>query len=219
MKRHLLCGVVALALFALNTTAVHASLITYYVTLDTSALAANNPGQGPFTVDFQLNDGSSGDGINNNTAIVRSFNLYGGSLTPGTSGATGSVSGDLSSSLKLTDNGFLDDFSQQFTPGNMLSFTLDLTTNVSSSEQLTPDEFSFAVYSNNNTQTASVLTIDITGSNPVVTSIGGSLGNGVPVPGPTVNTVPEPASLSLLFGLGLGALAVSGWRRQARTAA
>lgn len=224
MIRHLTWTATALALLSLTSHLARADLV-YNVTLDTSVLASN-ASQGPFAVDFELNDGSTGDGVNNNTATISTFTLTGGSLTSGTSSSTGSVSGDLSSTLTITDNGFFNDFNQQFSPGSQLRFTLDLTTNVSTSEAGlgsnpgAPDQFSFTVYSNNFASTASLLTIDITGPNPVVTTSGGSLGNGVSVAGPTVTSVPEPSTFALSsWALGLmvtGVVlrrAVSGGRR------
>lgn len=216
MKTTLQTIVLALVSLSLCATTVHADFITYNVTLDTSVLAANNPGQGAFAVDFELNDGSNGDGVNNNTAIISNFTLTGGSLT-GSGSPTGSISGDLTSTLTITDNGFFNDFNQQFTPGSSLSFVLDLTTNVSLSEQTTPDEFSFAVYSNNLSSLASLAVIDITGPDPAVSSSGGSLGNGASVPEPNVQpavATPEPASLTL-FAVGLAALS-AGRARQRR---
>lgn len=204
MTKHSLATAMALVLIA---SVARADFITT-VTLDTSVLDAySNPSnpdyQGPFLVDFQLNDGSGANGDGNNTAIISNFNLNGGSLTSGTSSASGGASGDLnlSDALSLTDNGFFNDFNQQFTPGRSLTFTLDLTTNVSPTEQTTPDEFSFTVYSNLNAtiaSQASLLTINITGPNPEVTPSGGSLGNGVSVTAPETSSVPEPSSLVLL---------------------
>jgi hypothetical protein len=224
MKRLLLRCVVALALFALRTTAANADFITYNVTLDTSGLAANFPGQALFAVDFQLNDGSGAGGDGNNTATITNFSVDGGHLSelnPGGTPPGSDVSGILSSTLTITDAGSLggfNDYNQAFVPGSILSFNVELSTNVSSSEQTTPDEFSFAVYSNNFGSLASLLTIDITSPNPTVTTSGGLLGNGFQVPPPDVSAVPEPTSLSL-FGLGLGALAIGGCRRRRKPAA
>ncbi len=191
---------------------------TYDVTLNTSALF-NNPSQGLFTVDFGLTDGSTGDGVGNNTATISNFNLNGGSLTSGTGNPSGSVSGNLSNTLTITDGSFFNDFNQQFAPGTSLSFTLDLTSNVSPSETTTPDEFAFTVYSNGLTAQASLVTIDITGPNPSVSQSGGSLGNGAPVSAPEVTSVPEPGTLVLGL-LGLASLAVvRGYQRLRRTKA
>src|SRR6516225_9812221 len=153
MRNYVLASIFALAFCSISATTTCAGVIVN-VSLDTSVLAAS-PGQGPFAVDFQLNDGSTGDGVNNNTATITSFNLYGGSLTSGTgssSGGVGGILGDNTNPLTLGDNGFFNDFNQQFAPGAKLSFSVDLSTNVSTSEGNGtgfPDQFSFAVYSNN----------------------------------------------------------------------
>jgi len=223
MKNYFLASIFALAIWSISATTTCAAIIN--VSLDTSVLAGN-PGQGPFAVDFQFNDGSTGDGVNNNTATITSFNLNGGSLTSGTGSSSGGVSGvlgDNTNPLTLSDNGFFNDFNQQFAPSTKLSFTVDLTTNVSTSEGNGtgfPDEFSFAVYSNDFGSQASLLTIDITGPNPPITTSGGSLGDGASVPGPITSTaVPVPSTLTLsaiwLWSLGLGVI----WRRRMAAAA
>jgi hypothetical protein len=192
------------------------------VTVDTSKLTSN-PGQGPFAVDFFLLD-QSGDpsSNNNNTAKISNFDLHGGSLTSGTISTGGSPSGDLGSTLTLQDSPE-DSFLQQFTPGSStpssLSFTLDLTTNVTGSETFSPDFFLFRVLSNGETRNASNLDIDITGPNPRVDPSGFSLGNGVLVPAPVVtplvSSAPEPSTLTLF---GLGSLGLLGYGRRRRKA-
>jgi hypothetical protein len=215
MTKHLILIALSLALIAPSARADY----IVNVTLDTSVLASNNPGQGSFAVDFQLNDGSGAGGDGNNTATITNFNLNGGSLTSGTDSSSGGASGNLGGTLAITDNSFFNDFNQTFTPGSSLSFTVDLTTNFSSAEASNfPDQFSFTVYSNGGTNTASFLTIDITGANPVVTTSGGSLGNGASVLAPSVQpavATPEPSSL-LLYLTGLLGLAGGAWRRRRR---
>jgi hypothetical protein len=195
------------------------------VTLNTSALTTTaNSSQGPFAIDFQLNDGSVSGGNGNNTATISNLNLNGGSLgsvNPLGAPSGSDVSGTLTSTLSITDAGSLggfNDFNQAFTPGSSLSFTLDLTTSVSTSEGNgtgSPDQFSFAVYSNGGASLASLLTIDITGANPAVTTSGGSLGNGALVPAPNVAAVPEPSTFALLT-TGIGLLALGTIRRRGR---
>jgi hypothetical protein len=214
-----------LAALALTALAARADYIVT-VTVDTTALA-NNPSQGPFFVNYMLQDFSSGDGVNNNTAIINHFNLHGGSLTSGTSISNGSLSGDLSSSLTITDNSF-GRFLQQFTPGSSLSFTLDLTTNVSTSEAGQPgfpgpDQFQFEIFSPKGvgiTLNLSELQINITGPSPEVLATGGSLPTipPTPVPAPVVTAVPEPSSLTLL-GMGAAGLVGYGWWQRKRVAA
>jgi hypothetical protein len=220
MSKHPTWTAIVLALLSFAAPAARADMI-YTVTLDTSVLASNSS-QGTFAVDFVLSDGGNLDGLNNNTATISNFTLTGGSLTSSTASSTGSVNGDLSSTLTITDDGVYNDFNQQFTPGSLLSFTLDLTTNVSASEGNSslgaPDEFSFSVYSNNGTSAnPSFVTIDITGPNPLVTPSGGSLNNEVSVPAPDVQpalTTPEPAT-RLLTLLALTLLtAARGWQRR-----
>src|SRR5579871_5069955 len=75
---------------------------TFTVSIDTSALMGN-PG-GPFSLDFQLTDGS-GTNDGNNTATLSNFNFGVGAAT-GTANLSGGASGSLSSGITLTDNSF-----------------------------------------------------------------------------------------------------------------
>jgi hypothetical protein len=74
---------------------------------------------------YQFNDGSgSFDG--NNTVTVSGFNVAGVGAATSSNGG----SGDLSSSIVLTDSGFFNEVFQQFTPVGTLQFQVSLTTNV-----------------------------------------------------------------------------------------
>src|SRR5579864_8228359 len=90
---------------------------TLNITLDTTPLTLP-PGSStaPFSVFFQLTDGS-GTNDGNNTVTLTNFAFGGGSATPGTTLFGGAV-GDLGSSVVLTDNSFLNSFTQGFTPGS-----------------------------------------------------------------------------------------------------
>src|SRR3974377_1196092 len=76
-----------------------ASTIQYYVDINTASLVGNP--SGPFSLDFQLNDGS-GLGDANNTATINNFTFGTGSAT-GTANLAGGAAGNLSSTVALTD--------------------------------------------------------------------------------------------------------------------
>ncbi len=117
---------------------VHAdTLVT--VTVDTSQLIAHPAG--PFYVAFQLTDGS-GAGNGSTMAVLSNFQLGGGAAA-GTPTLKGGASGDISSSVTLSDSSFLNVFSQQFTPGTTMTFTLALTGSVEAGS--TPDHFAFSI--------------------------------------------------------------------------
>src|SRR5689334_16412724 len=117
----------AVAAWAMTASAARADFLTYRVTLDTTSLQSQ-PGQGPYYLDFQFNDGS-GNGDGNNTVVISHLALGGGSLVgPGV--PTGGASGSLSSAVTLSDSQFFNDFNQQFAPGGSLSFQVSLSQNV-----------------------------------------------------------------------------------------
>ncbi len=160
------------------------------VSLNTAPLMANPAG--PFSVDFQFNDGSGlGDG--NNTVIVDNFN-FGSGGPVGSASIFGSVSGDLASGITLTDSGFFNDFNQQFTPGAVLRFTVNLTTNLDSIN--VPDEFSFAILDSSGAGNA-MLIADINSSSP---SLLGYSSDALSLAAPAITAVPEPSSGWLAAG-------------------
>jgi hypothetical protein len=128
----------ALATLLLAPADARAGVI-YQVSLNTAALEGN--AAGPFSLDFQL------VGTGNNTATLSNFQFGGGAADTfgnglyDTSYSTGGFSGNANSSVTLTDTAnFYNEFTQQFTPGSILSFQISLTTNVAD-----PDQFSFGI--------------------------------------------------------------------------
>lgn len=182
-----------------------ASTIEYYVDINTASLVGNS--SGPFSLDFQLNDGS-GLGDANNTATINNF-AFGTGGASGTANLSGGTSGALSSSVTLTDTTPFNEFYQTFNAGTTLSFDVTLTLNSDSGP--TPDSFAFAILDNNlnNIPTTGVgdsyLLVNL-GPTPSVTT-GFSSSPGVTV---SVAAVPEPGSLAWVS---LGLMAFGLWKR------
>jgi len=130
-----------LALFAFASAS--ASSVTYNVFLDTTSLAGNSAA--PFSLEFGLADGS-GTGDGNNAVVLSNFHFGTGSAS-GSALLGGGASGDLSTSVVLTDTDAISNyFVQGFSPGNSLSFQLQLSTNLESGGL--PDTFFFAILDN-----------------------------------------------------------------------
>ena len=187
----------------------------YGISMNTSPLIGHSAG--PFSLEFQLNDGI-GIGDANNTAVLSNF-MFGGGSASGSPSLTGGASGNLSSTITLTDSSFFNQFIQGFTPGNTLSFQLSLTTNVDSGG--TPDQFSFAVLDHTGTEIPTLagsffdvfVQIDIDSANPLVHTFASDTarspaggGGSINIAAPQVTTaVPEPGTLVLLAsGLAAG---------------
>jgi hypothetical protein len=109
----------------------------YTVTLNTKPL--ENHAAGPFSLYFQLTDGSGG-GDGNTTITLSNFQFSGGS-SAGAATATGGGSGSLDDGITLTDTAFINDVRQPFSPGDTLTFTLHIDASVDQGD--TPDQFTF----------------------------------------------------------------------------
>lgn len=197
-------GICSLAVLTAN-----AAPITYNISLNTAPLAGHPAG--PFSLNFQLTDGS-GSNDANNTVTLSGFQFGPGGSAAGSAMRAGGVTGSLTSTVTLTDSAFLNSFTQQFAPGNRLSFMALVTTNVDAGPQ--PDEFSFAILDRTGVELPTIssffdvfATIDINSpTNATVRTFASDpsripAGGGSPITtGATqVQVVPEPASAILLF--------------------
>lgn len=189
----------------------------FNVTLNTGPLIGHSAG--PFSIAFEFADGS-GIGDGNNAVFLSNF-IFDAGGPSGSPLVFGSVGGDLSTSLVMTDAAPDSVFVQSFVPGNTLRFMLDITTNVDGGG--TPDEFIMSILDNTfspiPTTAASPLSpflqIDIDSSNPTVTTYSSDTGRSPAGGGPAIDLgtptvqsdAPEPGSLILigtaLLGLGL----------------
>lgn len=192
----------------------------YNVSLNTSSLA----GTGQYYVNFQLVQGAA---ITSNTATLSAFNFGAGSAVGAplpdpdtTSGAAGS----LTDQVTITTSDFFNQFTQEFNPGNTLSFVLGLT---QESAGETPDQFSFGLLYDDGTGSLvnipttdpgnAFFTVDI---NPrlVVNTFGTDPGQTrFSLSAPTLTAVPEPTT-TLLLSSGLGVMALKLRRRRANAA-
>ena len=180
----------------------------YDVTLNTTPLVGHPAG--PFYVELAVTDGS-GVGDGNNTVSLSSFFLGGGSAL-GSPFTFGGVSGSLENGVTITDTSFLNVFSEQFTPGLQLSFSVDMTSN----DDLggIPDGLTLYILDSSGVPLPTLapfgdyfLGADISSSGPNFSLYGSdpsrapSDGNPVTIAAPTItpmSTVPEPSSISLV---------------------
>ncbi len=188
------------------------SATTLQFSLDTASLIGTTAS---LAFDFIGNDGIAG----NNTVIVSDF------YTTGTLGNSSFFNGVTVTNpgpfpVTLTDSDLFNEFLQELTLGDTVSFTLTLTEQRASSGSSTPDSFSFfllddvfsPLFATTDPITADALfAMDIDGTS------GGDLQIFAPITtGPTwtvtsVTSVPLP-STALLFGAGLLAGIVARWR-------
>ena len=116
-------GFALLGLIGALCSADIARASSYYVNLDTTALASSP--SGPFYIDFQSIYGSGAAQV----ITLSNFILTGGGFVSGTELAIGAVVGDVASALVLSPDGsnFYNDFSQQFDAAvTRIQFRLDI---------------------------------------------------------------------------------------------
>jgi hypothetical protein len=206
-------GIRSTLLTILALTYANANADQFTISLDTSSLS------GTQTLGFELTDGDAPPAPDN-SAVLSNFAFGGGSAAAGTEdctlggtfGGTG-CSGSLDTSVTLTDT--LDAFfTQQFTVGSLLSFTLTTTNNFVGT---TPDQFAMFVCNagvdmcySDDTNTFAMLTLDLTGGtlSPSSFALNGASDQSLPAPVVTlVSAVSEPPAI-LLLALGLFGMAV-----------
>jgi hypothetical protein len=215
MKRNLL---LQFALVSALASAAKADV--YTVTLNTNPLVGN----GPFMLDLQFLDGSgTPPDLNNNVVMLTgfAFGAGGGALGGGT--PTGGASGSLTAGVTLKDTVFFNEYIESFTPGPLLSFTLNTTNNPDPGG--TPDLFTLAILDGSGTELPTTgpadefLDVALTGGvNAQVTTYGSAPGSAFLLGAPVLtnqnpSSVPEPSTLSMLLVGGFGWWA---WRRARR---
>jgi hypothetical protein len=114
------------------------------------------------------------------------------------------ATGDLSATIVLDDANGFSQFVETFTPGLMLSFALDLTTNAPASASLFPDQFGFTLLDSNGNPlpvadpaTGNYFSVQINSATPTVTLFTSAASVQTPS-----NSVPEPGWM-VVSGLGL----------------
>ena len=192
--------------------------INYHVTINTAALnSAPANASAPFSLDFALTDGSGTFAVPN-TVTLSNF-TFGGGAAVGAATTTAGASGNLGSTVMLSDtSAFPTELFQQFTPGTTLGFDVSMTT--LSDPGNTPDAFAVAILDNN----LNNITTNGLGDSLVLANISSTLTpQGVQFFQGTgdfagVSAIPEPGTV--LFGVALvGALGLARRRQQKTTIA
>ncbi|HTR39143.1 MAG TPA: NF038129 family PEP-CTERM protein [Bryobacteraceae bacterium] len=209
----------ALALWAAHSASADS---VYTFTMDTSALVGN----GPFTLDLQFFDGSGTPGdLNNNTVTLTNFAFGTGSASGGGT-ATGGASGSLAAGVTLQDLEFFNEYYEDFTPGNTLSFTIDTTNVLDPSGN--PDLLTVAILDNMGDELPTTggsdefLDVSLAGGDaPVITTYGSAPGSQFSLSAPIVlaqsqgpSPVPEPSSYGMLLALAVGLWMARTYRRR-----
>jgi hypothetical protein len=205
MKNHqalkiALCLLVAGSL-GLCTPSCHA--LGFHIDINTVPLIGNPAG--PFSLDFQLTDGS-GANDGNNSVTLSNFTFGGGGAPFGAANALGGVSGVLPGTITLTDTAFFNELYQSFTAGSTVGFDVAMSSNVDAGP--TPDLFSVAILDNNlaNIPTSGIgdalVLVNLDKSNPGIADVETFGGTGEYQGVTTHASVPEP-SVTLMMILGL----------------
>jgi hypothetical protein len=125
------------------STAASQAALAYQVTINTASLGVlPNVANGLFSLDFQFNSGAT---LGNNSVTINNISFSGGSPS-GAASLIGGASGNLGSSVTITDSAAFNEFFQGFVAGTEIKFDLYLTQNVDAGP--TPDSFSIAILDN-----------------------------------------------------------------------
>jgi hypothetical protein len=116
------CVAAGLGIRNASAQADASAAVTRRFTLDTSGLVGH--AAGPFKLNFQLVDA---DAARRNSVTVRNVAFGQGGSAGAVERAAGGASGDLGLGVTLNDSALVNDFAQEFTPGDRLSFDLQLT--------------------------------------------------------------------------------------------
>ena len=200
-------SVVMFFLFVLAAPHAHAAgASTYEVTVNTAPLVGH-PG-GPFSIQFVFTDGS-GLADANNSVSVTNVN-FGGGNSLGAATLFGGANGSLESGIVMTDGSPLSLFSEAFSPGQFLRFTVLLTT--SDDDGGIPDRLVFYILDSSGNPIPSLspaadflVGIDLRSAGAAVESFGTdrtrspSNGNPIAINAPTVtsDTIPPVTTASV----------------------
>jgi|SRR5215472_15331673 len=205
-------ALIAISALALSLASLAQADTAYTFTMNTGALVGN----GPFTLDLQFLDGSGLPiDLNNNTVALTNFSFGAGGSASGGGTATGGASGSLGSGVVQKDTTFFNEYFEDFTPGTLLSFSID-TTNVLDPGG-TPDLLTVAILDNLGNElpttgpASEFLDLSLAGGTaPQVATFGSAPGSAYSLAAPVVQiqtapSVPEPTSgwglLTLIAGL------------------
>jgi hypothetical protein len=219
MKRFICCFGLMVGLGFLAGTLPCRAQMQFDVSLDTSPLIGEP--SGPFSLDFQFTDGNGlGDG--NNSVVLSNFQFGTGGSASGN--PTPGTTGDLSSTVSLKDSSFFTEFTEGITPGDVLTFHVQLTTNMDSGG--VPDEFAFGILDNTGAEIPTfdignaLLVVDIDSSTPTWQTFGADPGQtSIALPAPIISNisfVPEPTTFSLLAGMSVFGFSCRRYRRRYR---
>jgi hypothetical protein len=190
--------------------AAEAAPIVFEVSIYTSSLIGHPAG--PFSLEFQLNDGT-GAGDANNAAMVSGF-TFGGGGPAGSAMLSGGASGSLAGTVFLLDTSPFNIFVQRFNPGTLLEFMVTLTNTVDGGGA--PDLFAIAIQDSSGTELPTTgifdafVIVNIDSHNPALNTFNSDPARAPAAGGGALNittlvTIPEPGTAGIAMA-GLAAL-------------